>query len=157
MFVFFIFANTFFAFYFINLNEHQWVSDVFFLLPIPGSFRHWLLLIVFGNSLITYVYEKVIVSYISIWDQARLERKRVATISKEVAQARSDIDLFFALKNQKEDAYIGNNDNSQSSQVPPKQQITARKNAVHAEENIDPEGEHYGGIDEKVKASVIKA
>ena len=123
MFVFFIFANTFFAFYFINFNEHQWVSDVFFLLPIPGSFRHWLLLIVFGNSLITYVFEKVIVSYVSIWDQARLERKRVATINKEVAQARADIDLFFALKNQKEDAYIGNsniNDYSQNSQVPPK-------------------------------------
>jgi hypothetical protein len=85
MFVFFIFANTFFAFYFINLNEHQWVYDVFFLLPIPGYFRHWLLLIVFGNSLITYVFEKVIVSYVSNWDQARLERKRVATIDKEVA------------------------------------------------------------------------
>ena len=70
---------------------------------IPGSFRHWVLLIVFGNSLLTYVFEKVIVYYISVWDQGRIERKRVATVYKEVALARTDIDLFFALKNQKED------------------------------------------------------
>lgn len=143
MFVFFIFANTFFAFYFINLNEHQWVSDVFFLLPIPGSFRHWLLLIVFGNSLMTYVFEKVVVYYVSIWDQGRLERKRLASIQKEVAQARSDIDLFFALKNQKQDAYIGNSNMNEQSQNPvghQKQQDTARMNAVHAEENIEHEG-----------------
>lgn len=83
---------------------------------IPGSFRHWVLLIVFGNSLMTYAFEKVVVYYVSVWDQGRLERKRVATVQKEVAQARSDIDLFFALKNQKEDAYIGNSNNNDLSQ-----------------------------------------
>ncbi len=56
----------------------------------------------------TYAFEKVVVYYVSVWDQARLERKRVTIVQKEVAQARKDIDLFFALKNQKEDAYIGN-------------------------------------------------
>jgi hypothetical protein len=30
-------------------------------------------------------------------------------------------------------------------------------NAVHAEENIEHEGEHYGGVDEKVRAAFIKA
>jgi len=103
MFVFFIFANTFFAFYFINLNEHQWVADVFFLMPIPGDFRHWLLLIVFGNSLITYLFEKVVVYFISGWDQNRLERKLNANIDGEVEKARAEIEMFFALKQQKED------------------------------------------------------
>ena len=64
----------------------------------------------------TYVFEKVVVYYVSIWDQGRLERKRLASIQKEVAQARSDIDLFFALKNQKEDAYIGNSNMNEQSQ-----------------------------------------
>ena len=64
----------------------------------------------------TYVFEKVVVYYVSIWDQGRLERKRVAAIQKDVAQARADIDLFFALKNQKEDAYIRNSNNNDVSQ-----------------------------------------
>jgi len=105
MFVFFVFAETFFGFYFINLNQHQWVYDVFYMLPIPGDFRHWLLLIIFGNCLLTYLFEKVVVYYISIWNQNRLERKRLASIEKEVEAARKDIDLFFSNKALKDEAY----------------------------------------------------
>jgi hypothetical protein len=104
MFVFFVFAETFFGFYFINLNQHQWVYDVFYMLPIPGDFRHWLLLIIFGNCLLTYLFEKVVVYYISIWNQNRLERKRLASIEKEVEAARKDIDLFFSNKALKDEA-----------------------------------------------------
>jgi len=56
------------------------VADVFFLTNIPGSFRHWLLLIVLGNSLVTYLFEKVVVYFLSVWNQNRLERKRLAAI-----------------------------------------------------------------------------
>lgn len=98
MFVFFVFANTFFGFYFINLNEHQWVYDVFYLLNIPGYFRHWLLLIIFGNCLVTYLFEKVIVYYISQWNHDRQERKRQQLIKEEVQTARAEIELFFELK-----------------------------------------------------------
>jgi len=148
LFVFFIFANTFFAFYFINLNEHQWVADVFFLMNIPGYFRHWLLLIVFGNCLITYLFEKVIVYFISVWDQGRLERKRLANINFEVDKSRSEIDLFFALKQQKDEGGVEITD---SYNKQPKQQNTAR-NVVHAEDDEQP----LGNLDEKVKAAILK-
>jgi len=87
---------------------------VFYMLPIPGDFRHWLLLIIFGNCLLTYLFEKVVVYYISIWDQNRLERKRLASIDKEISAARKDIELFFSNRALKEEAYevTGQNLNS---------------------------------------------
>ncbi len=150
MFVFFVAANTFFGFYFINLNEHQWVYDVFFMLNIPGSFRHWLLLIIFGNCLITYLFEKVVVYYLSIWNQGRLEKKRLATIADEIKTARADIDLFFELKQQKEENF---NDGAATkhNKVPVIEKNTAR-NAVHAED----EENNFNTIDEKVTANNVK-
>lgn len=67
--------------------------------------------------------------------------------------------MFFALKNQKEDtAYAGNaNVMEQSQNLQGKQKNTARMNTVQAEETIEHEGEHYGGVDEKVRAAFVKA
>jgi len=152
-FVFFIFANTFFAFYFINLNEQQWVYDVFFLLPIPGSFRHWLLLIIFGNCLITYMFEKVVVYYISEWNQRRLERKRLQVIEFDVQTARGDIELYFNLKQQKEETF------NASSDMP----VIKHNNAEQLERNtarnaVLPEDDenNWNALDEKDKVNTIK-
>ncbi len=60
-----------------------------------------MLLIVFGNCLITYLFEKVIIYYISEWNQERLERKRLASINEVVKQGRTDLDNYFILKQQK--------------------------------------------------------
>ena len=54
------------------------------MFTIPQEFRHWTLLIVFGNSLLTYLFEKVVVYYISVWNQNRQERKRKALINSDV-------------------------------------------------------------------------
>ncbi len=98
MFVFFIAANLFFAFYFIHLNEHEWLNEVFFFVVIPGSFRHWLLLIIFGNCLLTYLFEKVAIKYLSEWNYRRQERIRCERIDEEVIKARAEINLYFELK-----------------------------------------------------------
>lgn len=85
----FLLILTFFAFFWIVLNEVYWVGDTFFLMEIPTSFRFWTLMIVFGNSLMTYLFEKVIVYQIQICDQRRLEAKRLRIINNELAEAKT--------------------------------------------------------------------
>lgn len=98
LFVFFAFANIFFAFFFIVLNEVQWVQDMFFFKIIPGSFRYWTLMIVMGNSLATYLFEKIIVYKIQVCNQRRQETKRLSSIESEMKEAREDLDNYFKLK-----------------------------------------------------------
>lgn len=45
-------------------------------------------MIVFGNSAITYLFEKIAVYQLQVCDQNRLERKRLALINKEVELAK---------------------------------------------------------------------
>ena len=54
------------------------------MMIIPGSFRYWTLLIVFGNSIVTYLFEKVIVYKVQECNQARLERIRIEAINSEM-------------------------------------------------------------------------
>ncbi len=65
---------------------------------IPGKFRHWMLLIVFGNCLLTYLFEKVVISFISEWNHDRLERKRLSKIQDVVKDGRSELENYFKEK-----------------------------------------------------------
>lgn len=64
------------------MNTYQVVSDDSFitsLLDLEASvdtrFRLWTLVIVGVNALVTYLYERVIVWYVSIWARNRVEER----------------------------------------------------------------------------------
>ena len=60
-----------------------------------------MLLIVMGNALVTYLFEKVIVYYIQVCNQRRLENKRLAGIETEMRDSREDLNNYKKLLDQK--------------------------------------------------------
>ena len=58
-------------------------------------------MIVMGNSLATYLFEKIIVYKIQVCNQRRQETKRLSSIESEMKEAREDLDNYFKLKSQK--------------------------------------------------------
>ncbi len=65
-----------------GLNTYQVVSGDSFitnllnLMPdVSQDFRMWTLVIVAGNTLLTYLYERIIVWYVSIWQMGRVEKR----------------------------------------------------------------------------------
>ena len=66
----------------LGMNTYQVVSDDSFitsLLDLEASvdtrFRLWTLVIVGVNALVTYLYERVVVWYVSIWARNRVEER----------------------------------------------------------------------------------
>jgi cation-transporting ATPase 13A2 len=66
----------------LGMNTYQVVSDDTFitsLLDLEASvdmrFRLWTLVIVGVNALVTYLYERVVVWYVSIWARNRVEER----------------------------------------------------------------------------------
>ena len=51
-----------------------------------------------GNSLETYLFEKIIVYKIQECNQRRLENKRLSSIESEMRQSRDDLENYFKLK-----------------------------------------------------------
>jgi len=88
-FCFFALSLTFFAFFWIVLNEVYWVEEMFYTMQIPQTFRYWTLMIVFGNSLLTYFFEKIVVYALQVCNYRRLQSKRLARIEDQVVVAKS--------------------------------------------------------------------
>ena len=77
---------------------------------IPGSFRYWTLLIVLGNSIVSYLFEKIVVYKVQVCNLARLEKRREDEIGFEMSESRNDLDNYFKLKSQKTSASNGGNE-----------------------------------------------
>lgn len=88
-FCFFVLSLAFFAFFWIVLNEVEWVGETFYTMIIPQSFRYWTLMIVLGNSLLTYFFEKLFVYAIQVCNYARLQNKRLRRIEEQVFIAKN--------------------------------------------------------------------
>ncbi len=58
-----------------------------------------------GNSLATYLFEKIIVYKIQECNQRRLENKRISSIESEMRQSRDDLENYFKLKSQKSEQF----------------------------------------------------
>jgi hypothetical protein len=58
---------------------------------------------VMGNSLATYLFEKIIVYKIQVCNHRRLENKRLSSIETEMRESRDDFENYFKLKAQKSD------------------------------------------------------
>ena len=80
------------------MNTYQVVSDDSFitsLLDLETSvdtrFRLWTLVIVGVNALVTYLYERVIVWYVSIWARNRVEERVRKDQVKEIEGQRKEM------------------------------------------------------------------
>ena len=58
-----------------------------------------------GNSLVTYLFEKIVVYKIQECNHRRLENKRIASIESEMRESRKDLENFFKLKDQKKEEF----------------------------------------------------
>jgi len=57
-------------------SNDSFITGLLDLMPnVSMEFRLWTLLIIAGNTFLTYLYEKVIVWHVSIWARNRIERK----------------------------------------------------------------------------------
>lgn len=90
-FCFFALSLTFFAFFWIVLNDVEWVGEMFYTMIIPQDFRYWTLMIVLGNSLLTYFFEKIVVYALQVFNYKRLQNKRIAKIDDHVVVAKSSL------------------------------------------------------------------
>lgn len=71
-----------------------------------------------GNSLVTYLFEKVIVYKIQVCYYRRLENKRLSSIESEMKQSRDDLENYFKLKSQKSEQFnntVGPYDNNKGN------------------------------------------
>lgn len=67
------------------LTDDAWVISLFELESTTTmTFRLYLLVIVVVNSLITYLFEKIAVWYISVWWRARKETKAAKNREDEI-------------------------------------------------------------------------
>ena len=80
------------------MNTYQVVSDDSFitsLLDLEASvdtrFRLWTLVIVGVNALVTYLYERVVVWYVSIWARNRVEERVRKDQLKEIEWQRKEM------------------------------------------------------------------
>lgn len=70
---------------YIVLTDDSWVINLFELESTTTmTFRLYLLIIVVVNSIVTYLFEKIAVWYISVWWRARKERKVVLERQQEI-------------------------------------------------------------------------
>jgi len=90
-FCFFALSLTFLAFFWIVLNDVEWVGEMFYTMIIPQDFRYWTLMIVLGNSLLTYFFEKIVVYALQVFNYKRLQNKRIAKIDDHVVVAKSSL------------------------------------------------------------------
>ena len=82
----------------LGMNTYQVVSDDSFitsLLDLEASvdtrFRLWTLVIVGVNALVTYLYERVVVWYVSIWARNRVEERVRKDQLKEIEGQRKEM------------------------------------------------------------------
>lgn len=78
-----------------GLNTYQVVSDDSFIThlldlkdDVSMNFRLWSLVIIAGNTILTYLYERVVVWYVSIWARNRVERKVRLDQQREIEEQR---------------------------------------------------------------------
>jgi hypothetical protein len=58
------------------ISNDSFITNLLDLMPgVSTEFRLWTLVIVVGNTLLTYLYERIVVWYVSIWARNRVERR----------------------------------------------------------------------------------
>ena len=78
-----------FGLYVIVFNEHKWLQEFFQIVVIPAEFRYIMLMLVLGNTSLTLIYEKFLMSKcLAPITQMRTELARVDQIAAEMNATR---------------------------------------------------------------------
>ncbi len=79
-----------FAVYIVVLNEHPWLKEAFGTVVIPREFRYIMLLIIIGNILVTYIFEKAAIQRcLATACQRRREADRLKRIQTDMESAKA--------------------------------------------------------------------
>jgi hypothetical protein len=78
-----------------GLNTYQVVSNDPFITSlldleagVTQDFRLWTLVVIAVNTFLTYMYERVVVWYVSIWQRNRIERRLAEEQAKQIEEQR---------------------------------------------------------------------
>ena len=85
--VYFIFA-TVASFYFVLFNEAEWTNEILEMFVIPEDFRYKMLMIIFGDFIATYLFENVVVRFLSDFEQRRQTRLKNESMKDKISKAK---------------------------------------------------------------------
>ena len=84
---------------YITLVDQQWINNVFFIMEdVSMEFRLSILVIAFINSICTYLYEKIVIWYVSIYWRNRKDKIREARQHEEMEKQKALLEEIMTRK-----------------------------------------------------------